>query len=104
MAFYQVHIREGAHKEIRQLPDHIRQRVIRCLRDLEQTPRPVASIILDLTDTSLNLPVYTEVRRIRLDGWRIVYYLEDDIRLITVLAIRKRPPYQYDDLKLLLDE
>lgn len=103
MVSYQVHVRESAHQEIRQLPGHMRQRVIRCLRDLEKTPRPVASIALDLTDTSITLPVYAEVRRIRLDGWRIVYYLEDDIRLITVLAIRKRPPYQYDDLTLLLD-
>lgn len=104
MASYQVHIRESAHQEIRQLPGHMRQRVVRCLRDLEQTPRPVVSVALDLSDTSISLPVYAEVRRIRLDSWRIVYYLEDDIRLITVLAIRKRPPYQYDDLKRLLDE
>jgi mRNA-degrading endonuclease RelE of RelBE toxin-antitoxin system len=104
MASYQVHIRERARKEIRQLPGNFRQRVLHKLRALEQVPRPVDSTALDIADTTMNLPADTELRRIRLDGWRIVYLVDDDIYLITVLTVRRRPPYQYDDLRLLLDE
>lgn len=39
-----------------------------------------------------------DLRRIRLANWRIVYLVDDDLALVTVLAIRKRPPYQYEDL------
>lgn len=104
MASYQVHIRERARTEIRQLPGNFRQRTMRRLRELEQTPCPVDSTALDVTNTAINLPAYTELRRIRLDGWRIVYLLDNDLRLITVLTVRRRPPYQYDDLSLLIDE
>jgi mRNA-degrading endonuclease RelE of RelBE toxin-antitoxin system len=34
--------------------------------------------------------------------WRIVYLIEEKDKRITVLAIRKRPPYCYEDLVSLL--
>jgi mRNA interferase RelE/StbE len=43
-----------------------------------------------------------ELRRIRTASWRIVYVVEEADERITVLAVRKRPPYQYDDLDELL--
>ena len=98
----QVHISEAAQKEIRQLPGNYRQRIMRTLRALEQVPRPSDSIAMDLTDMSLTLPQSMELRRIRMGEWRVVYLLEDDLRLVTVLAVRKRPPYQYDDLAALI--
>jgi mRNA-degrading endonuclease RelE of RelBE toxin-antitoxin system len=45
-----------------------------------------------------------ELRRIRIDRWRVVYVIESDLSLVTVLAVRKRPPYQYEDLEELLKE
>ena len=41
-----------------------------------------------------------EVRRYRIGHWRIVYVVHEDAPLI--LAIRKRPPYNYEDLRVLL--
>lgn len=35
-----------------------------------------------------------ELRRIRLEKWRIVYSIAGDERVIDVLAVRKRPPYE----------
>lgn len=102
MASYQVQVSKAAQKEIRQLPGNFRQRIIRILRNLEQTPQPGDSRLLDLADLTIMLPAHAELRRLRMDGWRIIYLLEHDIQLITVLAVRKRPPYQYDDLVDLL--
>jgi mRNA-degrading endonuclease RelE of RelBE toxin-antitoxin system len=76
--------------------------VIRTLRTLEQPPQPVESIRLDLTDATLLLAADMELRRIRMEEWRIIYLLEPDIQSITVLTVRKRPPYQYEDLAELL--
>jgi mRNA interferase RelE/StbE len=86
----------------RRSPGNIRQRIIRGLRLLEAEPRPADSRPLDLEKAGVDLAPGAELRRIRLDSWRIVYLIEEDAQLVTVLAIRKRPPYQYDDLEELL--
>lgn len=103
MASYQVHISARAEKEIRRLPGNFRQRTIRTLRSLEQTPQPADSIRLDLTDSPITLTADMELRRIRMEEWRILYLIEHDLQLLTVLAVRKRPPYQYEDLADLLN-
>ena len=42
--------------------------------------------------------------RIRLDNWRIIYAVTESDNAIDVLAVRKRPPYDYGDLEQLLEE
>lgn len=38
-------------------------------------------------------------RRLRLDNWRIVYaVIETDVQVVAVVAVRRRPPYDYGDL------
>ncbi len=98
MAFYQVEVTDQVRKELRKLPGNIRQRIWRLLQSLRAQPRPQNSIALDLTNTAIKLAVNAELRRIQLDAWRVVYLIEEDIRLVSVLAIRRRPPYQYEDL------
>jgi mRNA interferase RelE/StbE len=44
----------------------------------------------------------SELRRLRLDRWRIVYAVSDEVRWVWVLAVKRRPPYDYDDLPELL--
>jgi hypothetical protein len=39
-----------------------------------------------------------QIRRIRLDRWRIVYAVSDAERWVWVLGIYRRPPYNYEDL------
>ncbi len=43
------------------------------------------------------------LRRIRLDRWRIVYAITVADQAIDILAVRKRPPYDYGDLAALLE-
>jgi mRNA interferase RelE/StbE len=60
---------------------------------LVENPRPARSQRLDF-------PLeFAEPRRLRLERWRIIYaVIETDVKLVAVVAIRKRPPYDYSDL------
>jgi mRNA interferase RelE/StbE len=45
-----------------------------------------------------------EPRRIRIDRWRVVYVVDEEWTKVGILAVRKRPPYDYKDLPELLAE
>lgn len=98
MASYQVEVTGQVRKEICRLLGNMRQRVIRMLRALEQEPRPHNSQPLDTAKAGIELEPGVELCRIRIASWRIVYLVEEEWKLLSVLAVRKRPPYQYDDL------
>jgi len=104
MASYRVEVTRDVHKEVRDLPGHVRQRVVRAMQALQQEPRPGNSKLLDTTNIGVPLQPNTELRRVRIESWRMVYFIEDEPKLISVLAIRKRPPYQYEDLEQLLKQ
>ncbi len=82
------------------LPGNVRQRVRRVLHELRDQPRPGQSRALDVTD--LDVPANIEIRRIRLEHWRIIYALNDIEKWVWVLAIRQRPPYDYEDISELV--
>ncbi len=96
---YTVYITPQALREVQALPGHIRQRVKRIIGELESNPRSPDSKALELPE---DIPV--ELRRIRLDRWRIIYAVTEADKIVDVLAVRKRPPYDYGDLEALLAE
>jgi len=59
-------------------------------------PRPSDSKELDWP------PERFEPRRLKLGNWRIVYAVDDSVSWVWVLAVRKRPPYDYGDMSALL--
>jgi len=75
----------------------MRQRIKRAIDQLSENPRPAKSKVLDVPEIS------QELRRLRLDRWRIVYAITEEDNVIDVLAIRKRPPYDYGDLVTLIE-
>jgi len=95
-----VWVEPSALDEIAALPGHLRQRMRRAVSDLRETPRPAQSRPLEIPD-DLQMEGL-EARRLRLDHWRIVYVIDEQWEIISVLAIRKRPPYTYDDLRELI--
>lgn len=97
MSRYTVYITPAAWQEVKSLPGHIRQRVRRAIDALADMPRPPSSKALEAP----NLP--HELRRVRLDRWRIVYAITEADLTIDVLAVRKRPPYDYGDLGKMLE-
>lgn len=72
---YNVQIEPTAHRERKKLPGHVRQRVKRIIDNLAQDPRPHHSQNLDTSD--LDVPENVELRRIRLEKWRIIYAVND---------------------------
>jgi hypothetical protein len=75
------------------------------LDDLRQEPRPLGSRTLELPEsTPPKLLEVWEVRRARLEDWRVVYAIAEAERQIAILLVARRPPYRYEDLRDLLEE
>jgi mRNA interferase RelE/StbE len=91
------------HSARKTLPGHVRQRVKSLIDDLGDEPRPTKSKTLRLPET-VEGPFIEEweVRRVRLENWRIVYAINETWKEIGILTIQKRPPYDYEDLESLL--
>ena len=52
----------------------------------------------DLNTGDLDLPAGVEIRRVRLNRWRIIYAVHDDEQWVWILGLQRRPPYDYSDL------
>ncbi len=96
MSRYTIYVTPRALREIKELPGHMRQRVKRAIEGLADNPYPPQSQALDFSDMDF------ELRRLRLDKWRLVYAVTEADKMVDVLTVRKRPPYDYGDLEQLL--
>lgn len=98
-------MRPEVHFARKKIPGHVRQKIKRIIDSLGQNPHPPHSRLLSLPDkVKTSIKAEWVVRRIRLENWRIVYAVNETWREIAVLNIKRRPPYDYDDLELLLSE
>jgi mRNA interferase RelE/StbE len=98
VSLYKVYVTPAAWKEMKNLPGQMRQRVRKVVGVLAENPRPPKSKALEVPG------LISEVRRLRLDRWRIVYAITEADQAVDVLAVRKRPPYDYGDLATLLGD
>ncbi|OQY46412.1 MAG: hypothetical protein B6242_08090 [Anaerolineaceae bacterium 4572_78] len=103
MGYYNIEVDKEVCKDIRRLPGSIRQRVWKAIRSLENNITPHNSKELDTEKAGIQLDADSKLYRIRIGVWRIIYFVEEDYQQVSVLGVRKRPPYQYDDLKKLFD-
>lgn len=88
---YQIEVTRTSAKEIRDLPGHVRQRVRRLVDSLADNPYPAGS--KELRDLPGRF-------RVRLDRWRIIYRVEPDVGIVTLLRVRlKTGPETYSDLE-----
>ncbi len=94
---YQLWIEDQAKAEVERLPGHVRQRIHQAIRSLRLESRPHGSRVMRSP-----IAIDVEVRRLRLEHWRIIYVVDEPASEVGVLAIRKRPPYDYGDLPELL--
>ncbi len=93
---YDLYVEKAVHEARKELPGNIRQRVRGRIEALASAPRPRGSH--PLRTEGLELSPAVQIRRIRLDRWRIVYAVSDAERWVWVLGIYRRPPYNYEDL------
>jgi mRNA interferase RelE/StbE len=101
MSQYSVYVIPVEFQAIKKLPGKVRQRVKRAIDALADNPRPSDSKELDTGINDAKSSEY-EVRRVRVDNWRIVYLITEVEKMVDVVAVRKRPPYDYGDLAELL--
>jgi mRNA interferase RelE/StbE len=78
---YQIQFSKGAAKQIKKLPADIKERIDKKVLDLAIEPRPNGVKKLQCDDNSY---------RIRVGDYRIIYEIEDDILLVTVIKIKHR--------------
>lgn len=98
MTPYTVYVTPRTLREIKDLPGNVRQRIRHAIGQLADNPRPSNS-------KQVIVPAFErELRRLRLDSWRVVYAITDSDALVDILAVRKRPPYDYGDLAQLLED
>jgi len=96
MSQYAVYVTPYALHEIKGLPGNVRQRVKSAIDELANAPHPPSSKILRVPNFA------HEVHRLRVANWRVVYIINKTEGIIDVVAVRKRPPYDYGDLARLL--
>ena len=102
MASFRVELTDEARKELRNAPGHLRARILQVLHTLEQDQKPAGSRQLDVTQLKPPLSAGLSLWRIRLDVWRVIYVVDTEDEIVSVLGIRRRPPYQYEDLESLV--
>ena len=87
---YRLQLERAAKRQLVDLPGNVRQRAARLVKSLADNPRPAGS--QELRD----LP---GVYRYKLNGWRIIYQIDDEAEQVIVLAVKyKRGPETYKDL------
>lgn len=87
---YRIKIEQDAERQIERLPGHMRQRIKRTIAELASNPRPAPAKRMD--------PPHNDKWRLRLENYRIIYTIEDEIVLVTVIRVGKRTPSTYEDL------
>jgi len=84
---YKLRITNTAKKEISRLPDPARNEVRQAIRELKVDPRPYGSEAL--------LRELRGRRKLRIDGYRIIYSIREDDKIVVILTVRSRNPRTY---------
>jgi mRNA interferase RelE/StbE len=81
-AGYKIQFVSRAAKELKECPTAQIRRIIDQIEALSQNPRPTNSIKLKGNTEN--------IWRIRIDDYRVIYHIEDGIRIVTIRHIRHR--------------
>lgn len=87
---YHLEIEEAARKALKRVPGNIRQRVAHAIDGLRLNPRPSGAKAL-----RNHLEGYW---RIRIDDYRVIYLIDDEVVIVTVVRIAQRDNDTYEDL------
>lgn len=73
--------------QLRAVPDRIKADVVQAILELPSDPYPPNAE--ELRDQ------YAGIYKIKVDGWRIFYTVDEGDRVVTVRAIKRRDKYTY---------
>ncbi|RIK44261.1 MAG: hypothetical protein DCC55_02820 [Chloroflexi bacterium] len=82
MSQYRLDVRDKAKQQLKAvLPERLRRELVQAMLDLRDEPRPQNSELQrELQDRY----------RLKIDGWRVFYMINDRDRIVTVLEVRPR--------------
>lgn len=98
---YDLFLEPEVHAVRDKLPGNIRQRVRRAISALADDPRPTGSRPLSISAGTV--PAQVQIHRLRMEGWRIIYAVNETEQWVRVMGVYRRPPYNYADLPDLLE-
>ncbi len=78
---YSIVFTNSAEKEICNLPLKITNKIVADIENLSSNPRPV---------NSKKLKGFESLWRIRISNYRVIYSIEDTIKIIEIIRIRHR--------------
>ena len=81
MADYSVVFARSASKELRSLDSPVALRILKRIEALSKAPRPAGVVKLEGA---------TDLWRVRVGEWRVVYRIADRERIVDVIAVRHR--------------
>jgi len=81
VAKYSLEIKRSAQKELDSLDDSVFRRIDRKILALADNPRPPGC---------KKLRGYRDQWRIRVGDWRIVYFIDDAAKLVTIMRVAHR--------------
>jgi len=81
VAKYSLEIKQSAQKELDSLDDSVFRRIDRKILALADNPRPPGC---------KKLRGYRDQWRIRVGDWRIVYFIDDAAKLVTIMRVAHR--------------
>ena len=87
---YRLEVPKAVRQEIERLPGNIRQRVKRTIAGLAFEPRPENASELE--------EELAGVWRIKLEDYRIIYSIDEDVVTVEVVRVGKRTPMTYAGL------
>ena len=88
---YQIEIPPEVRKEIKDLPGHVRAQARQLVRALGKKPRP---------SRAKELHGKPNIYRIWLAGrWRIAYEIDDELKRIRILRVRRKEQIDYESLR-----
>lgn len=82
MTPYQIVLLPGAHKDLSKVPARIKNRIRAAISSLATDPYPAKSL-------QLREP-YAHFHRIRVEEWRIIYSVDEEIVVVEIAYIRKK--------------
>ncbi|MEH2147826.1 type II toxin-antitoxin system RelE family toxin [Nostoc sp.] len=85
---YEVKFSRGAKKQFRKLPIDVQQRIQTKINDLAIEPRPNGVKKLQGDDNSY---------RVRVGDYRVVYEVDDDVLIVTVIKVGHRTGIYKDE-------
>lgn len=87
MSLYRLDITPRAKRQLKTVyPERTRRELLAAILDLREEPAPLQS--------ELQRELAGRFR-LKVDGWRILYKIEEADRVVTILAIRPRNPSTY---------